>query len=71
MNDPIFKSSYVRALPGGGDVEIVRDNDVGPEVSIVHVIESAANGVVFTSCLRENPNEWYERVMRAFDTNNE
>ena len=43
---------------------------MGPEVNIVHVIESAANGVVFTSCLCENPNEWYERV-RAFDTNNE
>ena len=42
---------------------------MGPEVNIVHVIESAANGV-FTSCLCENPNEWYERV-RAFDTNNE
>ena len=72
MNDPIFKSSNARALPGHGDVEIVRDNDVGPEVNIVHVIESATNGVVFTSCLFENPNERgrFERV-RAFDTNNE
>ena len=43
---------------------------MGPEVNIVHVIESVANGVVFTSCLCENPNEWYERV-RALDTNNE
>ena len=34
---------------------------------IVYVIESAAYGVIFTSCLCQSPNE---RV-RAFDTNNE
>ena len=36
-------------------------------VNVVYLIESAAYGVVFTSCLCENPNE---RV-RAFDTNKE
>ena len=36
-------------------------------VRIIYVLESATYGVVFTSCLCENPNE---RV-RAFDTNNE
>ena len=37
------------------------------DIYIAYVIESAAYGVVFTSCLCEKPNE---RV-RAFDTNNE
>ena len=37
------------------------------QIYIVYVIESAAYGVVFTSCLCENQNE---RV-RSFDTNNE
>ena len=36
-------------------------------IYIVYVIESAAYGVIFTSCLCESPNE---RV-RAFHTNNE
>ena len=38
---------------------------------IVYVIESAAYGVLFTSCLCQKPERArYERV-RAFDTNNE
>ena len=38
---------------------------------IVYVIESAAYGVLFTSCLCPKPERArYERV-RAFDTNNE
>ena len=36
-------------------------------IHIVYVKESSTYGVLFTSCLYENPNE---RV-RAFDTNNE
>ena len=36
-------------------------------IHIVYVKESSAYGVVFATCLCENPNE---RV-RAFDTNNE
>ena len=36
-------------------------------IYIVYVIESAAYGVIFTSCLCENPNEG----VRAFHTNNE
>ena len=40
-------------------------------VHIVYVIESAAYGVLFTSCLCQKPKRArYERV-RAFDTNNE
>ena len=40
-------------------------------VNIVYVIESAAYGVLFTSCLCQKPEQVrYERV-RAFDTNNE
>ena len=40
-------------------------------IHIVHVIESAAYGVLFTSCLFQKPERArYERV-RAFDTNNE
>ena len=40
-------------------------------VNIVYVIESAAYGVLFTSCLCQKPERArYERV-RAFDTNNE
>ena len=40
-------------------------------VYIVYVIESAAYGVICTSCLRQKPERArYERV-RAFDTNNE
>ena len=40
-------------------------------VYIVYVIESAAYGVLFTSCLCQKPERArYERV-RAFDTNNE
>ena len=39
--------------------------------NIVYVIESAAHGVLFTSCLCQKPERArYERV-RAFDTNNE
>ena len=39
-------------------------------VYIVYVIESAAYGVVFTSCLCQKPERArYERV-KAFDTNN-
>jgi hypothetical protein len=39
--------------------------------NIVYVIESAAYGVLFTSCLCQKPERArYERV-RAFDTNNE
>ena len=41
------------------------------EINIVYVIESAAYGVLFTSCLLQKPERArYERV-RAFDTNNE
>ena len=41
------------------------------EINIVYVIESAAYGVLFTSCLCQQPERArYERV-RAFDTNNE
>ena len=40
-------------------------------VHIVYVIESAAYGVLFTSCLYQKPEQArYERE-RAFDTNNE
>ena len=40
-------------------------------VNIVYVIESAAYGVLFTSCLCQKPERArYERV-RVFDTNNE
>ena len=40
-------------------------------INIVYVIESAAYGVLFTSCLCQKPERArYERV-RAFDTNNE
>ena len=40
-------------------------------VNIVYVIESAAYGVICTSCLCQKPERArYERV-RAFDTNNE
>ena len=40
-------------------------------VNIVYVIESAAYGILFTSCLCQKPERaWYERV-RIFDTNNE
>ena len=40
-------------------------------IDIVYVIESAAYGVLFTSCLCQKPERArYERV-RAFDTNNE
>ena len=40
-------------------------------IYIVYVIESAAYGVLFTSCLCQKPEgARYERV-RAFDTNNE
>ena len=39
-------------------------------INIVYVIESAAYGVLFTSCLCQKPERArYERV-RAFDTNN-
>ena len=40
-------------------------------IYIVYVIDSAAYGVLFTSCLCQKPERArYERV-RAFDTNNE
>ena len=40
-------------------------------VNRVYVIESAAYGVICTSCLCQNPERArYERV-RGFDTNNE
>ena len=40
-------------------------------IYIVYVIESAAYGFLFTSCLCQKPERArYERV-RAFDTNNE
>ena len=40
-------------------------------IHIVYVIESAAYGVLFTSCLCQKPERpRYERV-RTFDTNNE
>ena len=43
----------------------------GDSIHIVYVIESAAYGVLFTSCLCQKPERArYERV-RAFDTNNE
>ena len=53
-----------------GDEIIYEMNHIlncGYEINIVYVIESAAYGVIFTSCLCENPNG---RV-RAFHTNNE
>ena len=43
----------------------------GHSINIVYVIESAAYGVICTSCLCQKPERArYERV-RAFDTNNE
>ena len=50
---------------------VVSVRTVRTSVNIVYVIESAAYGVLFTSCLCQKPERArYERV-RAFDTNNE
>ena len=67
------KTKNVVVLQGkGGILEIVEDItevSVGDEkVHIVYVIESAAYGVICTSCLCQKPQRArYERV-RAFDT---
>ena len=38
---------------------------------IVYVIESAAYGVLFTSCLCQKPERARNERVRVFDTNNE
>ena len=44
----------------------------GPhKIYIVYVIESAAYGVLFTSCLCEKPERARNERVRVFDTNNE
>ena len=49
----------------------VYETEISDAANIVYVIESAAYGVLFTSCLCQKPERArYERV-RAFDTNNE
>ena len=40
-------------------------------VYIVYVIESAAYGVLFTSCLCQKPERARNERVRVFDTNNE
>ena len=39
-------------------------------IYIVYVIESAAYGVLFTSCLCQKPKQARYKLVRAFDTNN-
>ena len=41
------------------------------DVYIVYVIESAAYGVLFTSCLCQKPERARNERVRVFDTNNE
>ena len=41
------------------------------QVNIVYVIESAAYGVLFTSCLCQKPERARNERVRVFDTNNE
>ena len=43
----------------------------GRTVNIVYVIESAAYGVLFTSCLCQKPERARNVRVRVFDTNNE
>ena len=40
-------------------------------IYIVYVIESAAYGVLFTSCLCQKPERTRNERVRVFDTNNE
>ena len=64
-----FDRSFTRC--NSIDHRVESSHELKTAVNIVYVIESAAYGVICTSCLCQKPERARYELVRAFDTNNE